>query len=126
MRYGHAQCDGDTTSYYAISGVNDDFAIDTSTLRFDADTNTWTELAAIPTGQEGPDAVCHGGRIYVMGGGGTNQNFIYDIATNTWSAGAPVPRNVWGAAMGALAGKVYLIGGDTDFNPGGTSNGVDI
>ena len=126
VRYGHAQCDADTTSYYAISGVNGNFATDTSTWRFDADTNRWTELAAIPTGQEGPSAVCHGGNIYVMGGGGTDQNFIYNIATNTWRAGAPVPRNVWGAAIGAFAGKVYLIGGDTDFSPGGTSREVNI
>ena len=96
MRYGHAQCDGDTTSFYTVSSVNDDFAIDTSTWRFNADTNAWTELAAIPTGQEGPTAVCHGGKIYVMGGGGTNQNFIYNIATNSWSTSAPT-RNVSGS-----------------------------
>ena len=126
VRYAHAQCDGDTNSFYVISGVNGNFALDTSTWRFDADTNSWTELAPIPTGQEGPSAVCTGGRIYVMGGGGTNQHFIYDIGTDTWSAGAPVPRNVWGAAMGAFAGKVYLMGGDSDFSPGGTSNEVNV
>jgi len=126
VRYAHAQCDGDTTSFYAISGVNSAFSVDTATWRFDADTNAWTELAPIPTGQEGPSAVCTGGKIYVMGGGGTNQHYIYNIASDTWSAGAPVPRNVWGAAMGAFAGKVYLMGGDSDFNAGGTSNEVNV
>jgi hypothetical protein len=71
--------------------------------------------------------VCYLGKIYVMGGGGTDQFYIYDIASDTWSAGAALPRGSAGAAAGAWDGKVYLIGGDDDFFPdSGVSDQVDI
>jgi hypothetical protein len=125
VRYAHAQCDDAPDSFYVISGVANGSIVNT-TLRYDAATDSWTQLASIPTGQEGPAAVCYQGSIYVAGGGGTNQFYIYDIATDSWSTGAALPRLVWGAAMGAYNGQVYLIGGDSDFFFGGTSNEVNI
>ena len=56
-----------------------------------------------------------------MGGGGTNQHFVYDIATDSWSAAAAVPRGVAMVSAGAFDGKVFLIGGDDDFFPGAAS-----
>ncbi len=127
VRYATAQCYEQPNSFYVISGVDGNFNITSSTWRYDADTNSWTELAPIPVGQEGPTAVCYLGRIYVMGGGGTDQFYIYNIATDTWSAGAALPRGSAGAAAGAWDGKVYLIGGDNDFYPtSGVSDQVDI
>jgi Kelch motif len=62
-----------------------------------------------------------------MGGGGSNQMFIYDIASNTWGAGAALPQGTEGAVAGAFNGKVYLIGGDNDFTPGdGVYNTVEV
>ena len=126
VRYAQAQCDGDANSFYVFSGVDNNFSVTNRSWRFDADTNTWTELAAMPTGQEGPSATCYAGKIYVMGGGGTNQHYIYDIGSDTWTTGAPLPRNMWGAAMGSFNGQVYMMGGDSDFFSGGTSNEVNI
>jgi len=126
VRYAHAQCPGDNNSFYVISGVDGTFNLTNNAWRYDADTDTWNSLAPIPKGQEGPTGVCYEGRIYVMGGGGTNQFYIYDIATDSWSAGPALPRNVWGAAAAAWEGRIYLVGGDDDFFFGGTSNQVDI
>ncbi len=117
VRYAYAQCPDDPNVFYVISGVSNGFIVNTN-YKYDASTNTWTTLAPIPTGQESPSAACLDGRIYVMGGSGTNQMFIYDIASNTWGSGAAVPEGVEGAVAGALDGKVYLIGGDNDFFPG--------
>jgi hypothetical protein len=116
VRYAYAQCPDDPNVFYVISGVSNGFIVNTN-YRYDASTNTWTTLAPIPTGQESPSAACLDGRIYVMGGGGTNQMFIYDIASNSWGSGAAVPEGVEGAVAGALDGKVYLIAGDNDFFP---------
>lgn len=126
IRYAHAQCDEQGQSFYLISGVDSSFQISNKTWRYDGANNEWIELAPIPQGQEGSTAVCYQGRIYVMGGGGTNQFYIYDIAGDNWLVGAALPRNVWGAAAAAWEGKVILAGGDDDFWIGGTSNQVDI
>jgi hypothetical protein len=102
IRYAHAQCDEQPDSFYIISGVDGaSFDITRNAWRYDALDNTWTPLAPIPTGQEGPTAVCYQNRLYVMGGAGTNQFYIYDIASDSWSAGASLPRGVWGAAAAA-------------------------
>jgi PKD repeat protein len=126
VRYAKAQCADTPDSFYIISGVDESFNITNNVWRYDADTDTWTALAPIPVGQEGPSAVCFEGFIYVFGGGGTNQFYIYDIAGDSWAAGPSLPRLVWGAATGAWDGKVYMIGGDSDFFFGGTSNAVNI
>ena len=126
VRYGHAQCADDPESFYVIAGVNEAFSVTNKTWRYDAITDEWTPLANLPTGQEGPSAVCYEGYIYVLGGGGTNQFYIYDIAADDWSSAPALPRNMWGAAVGAYNGYIYMIGGDDDFSFGGTSNQVNI
>ena len=58
VRYGHAQCDGNTTSTYVFAGVDGTFSVTNNSWRYDADSNTWNALAPIPEGGEGPTAVC--------------------------------------------------------------------
>lgn len=126
VRYAWAQCPTMPDSVFIISGVDESFSVTANTWRYDAGTDTWNPLAPIPAGAEGLSAACWQDRIFVLGGGGTNQHFIYDIGTDSWSSGAPLPRPVWGAAVGAWAGSIYMVGGDTDFSFGGTSNEVNI
>jgi N-acetylneuraminic acid mutarotase len=118
VRYSHARCDTDPNVFYIISGFDASFSYTDAAWRYDAEANTWTELASYPTASEGSTAVCYQGKIYVMGGfddsfNPTDTLFIYDIASDTWSdRGVPLPRTVWGASAGAWDGKVFLIGGD--------------
>jgi hypothetical protein len=129
VHYAHAQCEGENV-FYVISGVTTAGALTGATQRYDAATNTWTQLAPVPIPSEGPTGVCHAGRIYVAGGGSQagSQNFlVYDIAANTWTPGPALPRVVTLGHMGAYAGRVYLAGGDTDFvASNGVSNVVNV
>ncbi len=127
IRYAFAQCQEQAESYYVFGGIDGSFSLSTKAWRYDAATNTWTQLADMPAGGEAPAAACYQGRIYVMGGSGTDQFYIYNIAGDSWSNGAPLPRGVEGAAAGALDGKVFMVGGDDNFWPGdGVSGQVDI
>ena len=131
LRYAHAQCPETPNSFYVTGGVSYDswsgaFYPSYSTLRFDAEVNRWTWLSSIPFAAESAAAVCYGGKIYVMGGGGTDRFYIYDVRTDVWSEGPLLPRGVWGAAAAAWNGKIYLVGGDNDFEFGGSSSAVDI
>jgi hypothetical protein len=62
--------------------------------RWSPATETWTQLANMPTGKQNIQGAYWNGKIYVPGGFTTvhlTENAIYDIATNTWSLGAPLP-----------------------------------
>lgn len=125
-RYAHAQCDGDLRRFYVIDGVNANHAPIARMERYDAASNTWTELSPPPAALESPTAVCEAGRIHLLGGSGTDDHFVYDIGTASWSRAAPVPRDVRGAAGAAWDGRIYLVGGDDNAVPGGTSGAVDV
>jgi len=62
-----------------------------------------------------------GGRIYLLGGVGTeSQVNIYDPATGSWASGAALPFGRRGAAAVAdPAGRIYLLGGALDPALGG-------
>ena len=125
-RYAHAQCATQPDSFYVISGVSNGGVI-TDTYRYDADANSWTQLAPVPVGGEGPSATCYQGKIYVAGGSVSTHFFIYDIASDTWAAGPTLPRAVVGAAMGSYENKIFMAGGDTNFFPGdGISDQIDV
>jgi hypothetical protein len=125
VRYAHAQCSDQPNSFYVISGVSNGSII-TNMYRYDVDTNSWTPLAPILVGSQGPSATCYQGRIYVAGGNGSTNFFMYDIATNTWTAGPSLLRGVWGAAMGSYANRIFVVWGDSSFSFGGTSSEVDF
>ena len=80
-------------------------------------TQTWTQLANMPTAKGNIQGAYWNGKIYVPGGFAAGvhitENAIYDIATNTWSTGAPLPAPQTGQNV-AFNNKVYNFGG----NPG--------
>ncbi|MPZ54091.1 MAG: S8 family serine peptidase, partial [Acidimicrobiia bacterium] len=133
VRFGKAQCPGELGSFYKIAGVTTSAAISDETSRYDAATDTWTQLAPMPEGgREAPTATCtDDGRIHVIGGtsGGvaTDTHFVYDIASDTWEQAAPAPRIVWTAASAVWNGKLYLVGGANSTTVGlGKSAEVNI
>jgi N-acetylneuraminic acid mutarotase len=102
-----------------------------SAMLYDPETDSWKELAPMPTPRGSAQAVAVGGKIYVIGGAHANipdkpmteplwvgvpQIVVgtveeYDPATNTWRSRAPMPtgRNHFLAA--AVDGKIYAING---------------
>ncbi len=102
-----------------------------SAMLYDPETDSWKELAPMPTPRGSAQAVVVGGKIYVIGGAHANipgksmteplwvgvpQIVVgtveeYDPATNTWRTRAPMPtgRNHFLAAV--VDGKIYAING---------------
>lgn len=84
--------------------------------RWDWTTETWTQLANMPTAKQNIQGSYWNGKIYVPGGFTTvhlTENAIYDIASNTWSVGAPIPVARSGQTV-AFNNQIFVFGG----NPG--------
>ncbi len=85
---------------------------------YDPSSDSWTELAAMPTARVSPVAALLNGSIYVIGGFDPSYYWsadptveVYNIASNTWSTGTPLPTGCSWASAVALNGKIYVLGG---------------
>ena len=84
-------------------------------------TNTWTSKAPIPTTRAGTTAVVYNNKIYLFGGGYSNETGTkirydiveaYDPDKNTWETVTHMPKTLWGGYAVAVVGdKAYVIGG---------------
>ena len=85
--------------------------------RWNPATQTWTQLANMPTAKGNIQGAYWNGKIYVPGGFAAGvhitENAIYDIASNMWTTGAPLPAPQTGTNV-AFNNKIYNFGG----NPG--------
>ncbi len=88
---------------------------------YDPDTGTWAGLPDLPGARSKPGVAAVGGKLYVFGGWGADEDTVasvdvLDPATGTWSTvpGATNPAPVAAAATAVAGGKVYLVGGCTD------------
>ena len=106
----------DGTYVYVYGGSNATAQYLNDLWRWDPTTETWTQLANMPTGKSNIQGTYWNGKIYVPGGyigSHITENAIYDIATNTWTTGAPLPAAQSGQTV-AYNNKIYNFGG----NPG--------
>ena len=96
---------------------------------YDPAKDTWKALAPMPSKRGSPNAVAHGGKIYVIGGASMHPgskaafvhpaqphravatNEVYDPQTNTWETRSPMPTARNHAASGMVNNKIYIIGG---------------
>ena len=96
---------------------------------YDPAKDTWRALAPMPSRRGSPNAVAHGGKIYVIGGASMHPgskaafvhpaqphravatNEVYDPQTNTWETRSPMPTARNHAASGMVNNKIYIIGG---------------
>jgi hypothetical protein len=98
---------------YAIGGWNGGDKLE---VLYSGSTS-WTELAPLPTQQQGLAAAIVGDEIYTMGSyGPSNICQIYDIITNTWKTGPSIPQALYWSTAEAVGDQIYLIAG---FEPGG-------
>ena len=107
---------------YQIGGVNlvPGFPTVATVRRLDttATQPAWAEVAPMPAGLNGQQAVHLKGKIYVPGGfNAQNQrvatHYAYDVAANTWTTGAEAPSALSAYALVAdeARGVYYRIGG---------------
>lgn len=102
-----------------------------NSYEYSPDTDSWKELAPMPTPRGAGGAVEIGGKIFVVGGANMPPNATvkaisfaqphvtigtleeYDPATNTWRARTPMPTARNHFVAGAVNGKLYVAGGRT-------------
>ncbi len=84
--------------------------------QYDPDTDSWTSLAAKPTGVMDAQAALINGLVYVPGGqrqdgSPTDVMEVFDPTRNVWEAGASLPVALSAYGLVAFEGKLYLFGG---------------
>jgi N-acetylneuraminic acid mutarotase len=100
---------------------------------YDPATDSWLELAPIPTPVQAYASAVLDSKIYIIGGGTSELTSnasdlvqIYDIKTNQWINGTSIPTGVYGAGACATSGhfapkRIYVVGGNLKYSGGGTS-----
>jgi N-acetylneuraminic acid mutarotase len=107
-----------------VAGGSDGHHQTTTLQSYSTSTNTWTQLADMPSyGRYGDVGGTINGKLYVVGGWDNqytflphNDLFIYDPASNTWTSGASMPHLSANGAAGVINGKLYVTTPDDGFN----------
>jgi N-acetylneuraminic acid mutarotase len=73
--------------------------------------NTWTTKANMPTGRSGLAAAEINGKLYAVGGTNSGVLQVYDPQTNSWMSMASMPTARGFLAAAAIDGKLYVVGG---------------
>jgi hypothetical protein len=100
-----------------VAGGADGSTTKAETYIFNPATNSWTQVASMPTAMHGHSGAVIAGRFHTfMGHNGsayTNSHYIYDPASDTWSAGVAVPFSGHTPTVAQLRGGALLLGGWT-------------
>jgi len=94
--------------------------------RYDPASDTWVEVASMPTARHSLDAVELDGYIYAIGGHVGNsrrENERYDPVTDSWQSMATKPTAGSGLGVTAFGGKVYTFGGN---RYGSMQSGIEV
>jgi N-acetylneuraminic acid mutarotase len=87
--------------------------------------NTWSSGAPLQTAVFGPAVGVLKGKIYLVGGYGSDGPTIitqvYDPTKNTWSSGVAMPTPLNEGSAAVVNGILYVIGGSTDGSRSQTS-----
>jgi len=100
---------------YIIGGQEQD-KISGELLRYNADSDTWSAMAAKPTSVYAVHAGVIGEKIYLPGGVGAdgqpvNTLEVYNPRTDVWSQAASLPEPLSDYALAAFEGQLFLFGG---------------
>lgn len=82
-------------------------------------TDSWTQIASMPTPRLPPAVAAIDGKLYAVGGwshcGLTCSTYanleVYDPGTDAWTIKTPMPTSREGPGAGAIGGKLYVVGG---------------
>jgi N-acetylneuraminic acid mutarotase len=97
-------------------GYDADSSPRSETYIFDPATNSWTQVASMPSALHAHSGAVIAGRFHTFTGYDTtvrNYHYIYDPASDTWSIGAAAPYSNHVIAAGQLRGGALLVGGWT-------------
>jgi len=83
---------------------------------YSPDTDSWADLATMPTPRDDVAVGVLNGLIYVIGGRSQTSAAVttverYDPASNTWTTVAPLPTPLRYQHAGAILGRLYVAGG---------------
>lgn len=85
---------------------------------YDPETNTWTELAAMPATRDHACGGVIGGELIVAGGRTVQTNsprpdvWSYSLGTNEWTPRTPMPTARGGMGCGVIGDVLYTAGGE--------------
>lgn len=87
-----------------------------SQISLNAQTISWKQLASLPKGYSGGEAVTLDNKIYFLtgtyNGAYSKEFYVYAPFTDTWTKLADLPEARSNLAMATVKGKIYAIGGD--------------
>lgn len=120
----HAMATGPDGRIYAIGGIGGTALSPTGLIAsveaYDTLTNTWTEVASLPSGRYGLGAATGSDEhIYAFGGdaGGAKVErtvFMYDVAEKTWTPAPSMNQARFGfGATASPDGRIYAVAGRT-------------
>jgi non-specific serine/threonine protein kinase len=100
---------------YLVGGTTFKAGAVLPTWKYEPESDTWQDVAALQERREHLTAVVLNGKIYALGGRwiqDLNSVEIYDPASDRWTFGPPmeVARAGFGATV--LDGKIYVAGGE--------------
>jgi N-acetylneuraminic acid mutarotase len=122
------------------SNGNYGFDICQSNEAYDPASDSWTEMASLPTPVSNYASTVIDNKIYIIGGitseqtvfngpfavshiaiTSTNLVQIYDPATNQWTYGTPLPEAMYGMGAASSTGSIYVFGGIAGANTSSTN-----
>lgn len=111
---------------YVIGGFNTTTNVPNAQMQvYDLASQTWGEVAPLPSPRGGHASVVLDDQIHVFGGGNSvstlADHHVYDPVTDTWRELAPLPRAEGSPAGVVFAGQIYAIGGRS-----GSSDFADV
>ena len=81
-------------------------------FRYDVASDTWSQVAGLPTMRSNLRACALGSKIYAIGGaGGSRILEEYDTTSDTWTRRADSTMDRIGHAAAVAEGKIYVFGG---------------
>jgi hypothetical protein len=80
--------------------------------QYDPVTDTWAFKTPMPTPRFSFAIAAYQGKIYCIGGAGSNLNEVYDTVTGMWETKAPIPKTYFPMQASIINGKIYVVGGN--------------
>lgn len=104
---------------YFLGGPDSDSLTNRKNIRYNIESNTFTQLAELPYKFSGGCTVVVGTDIYILGSSyNPTQNLRYDTLTNTYTELKKIPYNFSNGSAVVIDNEIHLIGGSAGSSAG--------